>query len=195
MKERLCSDLQRIQAWIASSRMKLNVNKSSIMWFARKCASSVVLPTILVDDHQLKEVDEQKYLGIIFDRHLQWGPQFTSVCGTVCHTSYIYLAFTVSMSTTIAEQVHPCYYHVSGHHRQLNWLPVSDQIKFKHTCAMFCYYHKNTKPCLVLDPPISFGPQHSYHTHCKDSFANLQTCHLSSTFFPSICHFLVEFSH
>ena len=60
---------------------------------------------------------------------------------------------------------------------------MCDQIKFKSTCAMFCYYNSNSKPCLVLDPPILFGPQHNYHTHhCKDSrFANLETYRLSST--------------
>ena len=30
-----------------------------------------------------------------------------------------------------------------------------------------------SQPCLVLDPPILFGPQHSYHTRCKDSFATV----------------------
>ena len=50
--------------------IKLNVNKSSVMWFARKRASSVVPPTILVDDHQLKDkVDKQKCLRIIFKNY------------------------------------------------------------------------------------------------------------------------------
>ena len=63
--------------------IKLNVNKSSVMWFARKRASSVVPPTILVDDHQLKDkVDKQKCLRIIFDIHLQL------MCVVRCHTTY-----------------------------------------------------------------------------------------------------------
>ena len=47
-----------------------------------------------------------------------------------------------------------------------------------------CYVtllHYNSKLCLTFDPPIQFGPQHGYHTHCKGSFANLPTCHLSTT--------------
>ena len=62
---------------IISSRMKVNVNKSSVMWFTRKHVSSVVPPTILIDDHLLKEVHKQKYLGSIFDKNLQWGPQLS----------------------------------------------------------------------------------------------------------------------
>ena len=34
-------------------------------------------------------MDKQKYLGIIFDRNLQWGPQLSSVCRTVSY--YLHL--------------------------------------------------------------------------------------------------------
>ena len=53
--------------------MRLNVKKSSIMWFSPKQASSVVLPPILVDGYQFQNIDKQKYLGILFNKNLQWG--------------------------------------------------------------------------------------------------------------------------
>ena len=58
------------------------MSRNLVMWFAQKHASNVVLPAIFVDDQQLKEVDKQRYLGIIFDRHLQRGPQLSSVCSS-----------------------------------------------------------------------------------------------------------------
>jgi len=46
-----------------SSKMKLNICESNVMWFLRKRASaSAVPPTIVIDNHQLKEVDKQNYL-------------------------------------------------------------------------------------------------------------------------------------
>ena len=73
------------------------------------------------------------------------------------------------------------YDHVSLHCLQLNWLPISHQIMFKPSCAMYRYYHDGHQPCLTFDPPIVFGACHSYNTRCKDSFANLLTCRLSTT--------------
>ena len=32
-----------------------------------------------------------------------------------------------------------------------------------------------------MDPPIQFGPLHSYWTRCKDTFANILPCHLVNT--------------
>ena len=46
---------------------------------------------------------------------------------------------------------------------------------------MYRYYHYGHQPYLIFDPPIVFEAHLSYNTHCKDSFANLLTCHLSTT--------------
>ena len=73
------------------------------------------------------------------------------------------------------------YDHISLHRLQLNWLPISHQIMFKSSCAMYHYYHYGHQPCLIFDPPIVFGAHHSYNTRCKYNFAKLLTCYLSST--------------
>jgi len=52
----LNSDMERIQSWIANSRMRLKIQKSSVMWFSPKKASDVVCPPVLVDGNPLQEV-------------------------------------------------------------------------------------------------------------------------------------------
>ena len=37
-------------------------------WFTPKSSQTVLIPSIIVNDNQLKEVDHQKYLGIIFGK-------------------------------------------------------------------------------------------------------------------------------
>ena len=46
VRDNLISDMERIQAWIASNRMRLNVQKLSVMWFSSKRPSD---PPILVN--------------------------------------------------------------------------------------------------------------------------------------------------
>ena len=77
-------------------------------------------------------------------------------------------------------------HQVSLHRCQLNWLLISHQIMFKSSCAMYHHYHHDKQPCLLLDPPIVFGAQHSYNTWCKecwckDCFSNPPSYHLSTT--------------
>ena len=72
------------------------------------------------------------------------------------------------------------YDHISAHSNNLNWLPISHQIRLRSVCAMFHYYRQGRR-CLLLDPPIQFGQQHLYQTHCRKDFASVALCHLAST--------------
>ena len=59
--------------------MKLNIAKSSLMWFKPKRGVSAH-PPVFIGGCQLQEVEEQKYLGVVFDNKLQWGPQVNYMC-------------------------------------------------------------------------------------------------------------------
>ena len=72
------------------------------------------------------------------------------------------------------------YDHISRHRNNLNWLPISYQIKFRSIHAMLLYYRQDIG-CLLLDPPIQFGRQHSYQTRCRENFASVAMCRLAST--------------
>ena len=61
----------------------------------------------------------------------------------------------------------------------LNWLPISHQIKFRSIHAVLRYYRQDIG-CLLLDPPIQFGRQHSYQTRCRENFASVAMCRLTS---------------
>ena len=84
VQRKLEHDLRLLLDWINSSKMKLNITKSSL-WFKPKRDPGTSPPAVLIDGRQLQEVKEQKYLGIIFDSNLQWGPQVNYMC-TRLHT-------------------------------------------------------------------------------------------------------------
>ena len=68
----LTEDLQSLSAWITQSKMKLNIAKSSVMWFGPKVFATKQIPAVHVGDTPLKPVSTQKYLGIVFDDWLRW---------------------------------------------------------------------------------------------------------------------------
>ena len=60
VKDSLCSDLSSLARWIATSKMQVNVKKSSVMWLSVKsCKSSTVVPPILLEGTPLENVDQQ----------------------------------------------------------------------------------------------------------------------------------------
>ena len=81
-------DLGLLLSWLNSSKMKLNIAKSSLMWFKSKRGVSAH-PSVFIDGHQLQEVEEQKYLGVVFDNKLQWGPQVDYMCKKASYFLYL----------------------------------------------------------------------------------------------------------
>ena len=71
------------------------------------------------------------------------------------------------------------YDHVSLHRASLRWLPVSVFIRYRSLLTMF-YNHYLSKG-VALNPPISFGTQHSYETRRPKHCAGITRCRKSFT--------------
>lgn len=85
----MSSQLQLVNKWILDSKMMLNIQKSSVMWFRVSSRKKVVYPDISVDDVILRRVDKQKYLGVVFDTRLTWTHQVSNVCKKMAY--YLHL--------------------------------------------------------------------------------------------------------
>ena len=74
------------------------------------------------------------------------------------------------------------YDRVSAHRNNLNWLPISHQIKLRssYMCDVSLL---SSGRCLLLDPPIhdQYGRLHLYRTRCREDFASVALCRFAST--------------
>ena len=78
------TDLQYVSKWITSSKMQLNIAKSSVMWFTPKSFSrNIHIPPVYNNNTPLQRVTTQKYLGLTFDDKLQWSCHVSTVCKKV----------------------------------------------------------------------------------------------------------------
>ena len=64
----LSHDLSLVYNWISASSLQLNIKKSSVMWCTPRPSNNMSCPSIVVNNTQLKEVDNHKYLGIFLIR-------------------------------------------------------------------------------------------------------------------------------
>ena len=76
--------LNALFQWIVMSKMRLNLKKSSVMWFSIK-PSAAAVPRVMVGDTALSVVCKQKYLGVIFDSQLNWSNHVASVCKSMSY--------------------------------------------------------------------------------------------------------------
>ena len=94
----LTEDLTSLSHWIVASRMQVNVDKSSIMWFHCKRSKNIAsFPRVYLDGLPLKQVDRYKYWGTFFDPQLRWDIHVNHVCKRMSY--YLYLISVLSSST------------------------------------------------------------------------------------------------
>ena len=82
--------LALIHDWLVEHRMRLNVQKSRVMWFCvgrRKLQRSY--SHVSIDGVTLQTTEQQTYLGLNFDTHLSWDSQVSNVCKKMSY--YLYL--------------------------------------------------------------------------------------------------------
>ena len=72
MESEVNVELEKVFIWLASNRLTLNTDKSKFMVLSKKH----VIPNLSVrmNGVALKSCDSYKYLGVMIDKDLGWGP-------------------------------------------------------------------------------------------------------------------------
>ena len=82
-----------------------------------------------------------------------WGPAISKQCLTRLQRQH-------NWAVRIVKNLKKSDY-VSAHRTELGWLPVDALIRYRTLCTMHQLYHRTFT---LLNPPILFGPQHTYST-------------------------------
>ena len=70
--DRLNTELISLNNWFKANKLSLNTKKSFFMIFHRSRIKSNVINRVVIDNHQLTQVNSSKYLGVIIDHKLNW---------------------------------------------------------------------------------------------------------------------------
>ena len=90
------SDLENLRKWLIANRLSLNVAKTEFMLIGSKPMIkniSVSHPNVLIENKQIKQVNECKTLGVTIDKHLSWKSNTEKICKkcnsrNLCYSSH-----------------------------------------------------------------------------------------------------------
>ena len=75
------------------------------MWFSMKRICTAALPAVSVNNTVLKNVNHQKYLGIIFDDKLQWSPHIDKICKSMSYYLYMIGSHRTSLTKFVSKML------------------------------------------------------------------------------------------
>ena len=64
-------ELKKIENWLLKNKLTLNTQKSSTLMFGEKKTKNNMI-NIHINNSQICQKDEVKYLGIVIDKNLKW---------------------------------------------------------------------------------------------------------------------------
>ena len=70
--DRLNTELISLNNWFKANKLSLNTKKSFFMIFHRSRIKPNVINKVVIDNHELTQVNSAKYLGVIIDHKLNW---------------------------------------------------------------------------------------------------------------------------
>ena len=73
-------DINTICAWSIEQHLTLNPQKCKFMTISRKRKPTTTPFTFKLNNSPMEEVDQFKYLGVLFCHNLSWSPHITSTC-------------------------------------------------------------------------------------------------------------------
>ena len=74
-------ELEKVDRWLCSNKLSLNINMSSFLIFTNKKLSNI--PIISIRSVPIKYVDCFKFLGIMVDNKLSYSDHVNNVCSKV----------------------------------------------------------------------------------------------------------------
>ena len=75
-------ELKKVSSWLRSNKLTLNMKKTKFMIITKKRISNPHI-AIKINEKQLEKCSSYKYLGVVFDKDLNWGPHIEYICSKI----------------------------------------------------------------------------------------------------------------
>ena len=112
-EENINKELNKVSQWVTQNRLKLNVNKSKLMYFKSMGPhKSVFLPTVTMNGTLLEKVEQFNFLGILLDKNLNWKAHCQHVCSKISGA----LHAIRRVNCTFPKGYYLCFTHLSCYH-------------------------------------------------------------------------------
>jgi len=79
LKNHVNLELEKVYDWLKSNRLTLNISKSKFMLITKKRINLSNF-SVNLNGTELEECDNYKYLGVYFDKNLNWKKHIDYIC-------------------------------------------------------------------------------------------------------------------
>lgn len=113
--------LHRINQWLASNKLTLNVDKTVFMTFGNYSNSVPSVMNIQIANQSIKRVEYCKYLGVIFDFNLRWDKHIEFILNKTKYLLFIFYKLSSYMNTDTLRMLYFAFFHSIATYGNVAW--------------------------------------------------------------------------
>ena len=127
LESQVNSELDKVFRWLASNKLTLNFDKSKFMITSKKkCATTNF--KVKINEIELKRCDSYKYLGVYFDKDLNWKEHIDYVCKKVSKACGILYRLRSCLETETLREVYHALFHSYTRYGLIAWGATADTV-------------------------------------------------------------------
>jgi exonuclease III len=100
--ETINASLSNFWTWMTVNKLTLNCNKTKFMVFSKR-RKNFAIPALVMNNIQIEQVSSIKYLGVLIDDKLSFGPHITSIAKKLGHLHSVIYNNRSIISTPVGE--------------------------------------------------------------------------------------------
>lgn len=113
--------LDRVAKWLALNKLSLNVDKTVCLTFGSYYDSVPEDFNICVDGVVVKRVSEHRYLGVIFDYNMKWGPHINYILSKTKYLVFVFYKLSKFMLTETLRMIFFAFFHSVASYGIIAW--------------------------------------------------------------------------
>ncbi len=124
LEKHVNEELKKVYDWLRSNRLTLNIAKSKYIIVTNK--RSVTPISVRINDTELDECDSYKYLGVIFDKNLDWKAHVEYICDKISRAVGCIAKLRHRVDIEILREVYHALIHSYVRYGILAWGNISE---------------------------------------------------------------------
>ena len=163
-------ELTRVSMWLKSNKLTLNVTKSNYILF-RPPQKKLGTISLKIENREIEEKAQCKYLGVILDRHMSWKPHIHYINSKLSKSIGIISKLRHNVPKHLIKSIYSAFFQPHIDYNILNWgcatethlLPIKTSLKKVVRVMTFSDFNAHSSPLfknlkiLDLDNQILFN--------------------------------------
>jgi hypothetical protein len=127
--ERINNELSKLYDWLCVNKLSLNINKTKAMVFSFKQRTLSELPKLMINNIEIENVDNTKFLGVLINRNMSWENHINCIANKLSRVNGTLCRLKNTLPSKILQMIYSALFQPHLNYGITNWGFAPESVK------------------------------------------------------------------